>query len=214
MLSAGIVHITVGSKKTSFDVHRELLRAKSVYFSCLFLSEQLKKQADDKLHFSEYESEVFADFLSWLYSGKFIENEGNNASKSPSPTRPERVLHLLRLWTLATNFHTWSLQSLVEYCLAEAFRENKDALVDSKAVEYVYLNVPAIYKLRNLVVENWVERGNQLAFINCNKDLAREFLEDLIKAYMAKKETGLSIVRNIFPFSLSFFPPLSTLLLD
>ncbi|KAL3452084.1 hypothetical protein BJX65DRAFT_205283 [Aspergillus insuetus] len=110
-LAGGILNLTVGPSETPFDVHLELLCDCSPYFNSR-LSERFDDTFIKELHFPEEDPEAFADFIRWAYTGTLdisLHKGNNNYSaigngNTSSGAKPDLILHLFRVWTLADKF--------------------------------------------------------------------------------------------------------------
>jgi hypothetical protein len=68
------VEIFVGKEKETVNVHKDLLTLHSMYFTDLF--NEKDSDADRKIEISAKPS-LFADFISWVYTGEFLKVENN-----------------------------------------------------------------------------------------------------------------------------------------
>jgi hypothetical protein len=111
ILYCEMVQLLVGKEKETVIVHKDLLALHSIYFTTLF--REKGPDADKKIAVN-VKSSLFAEFVSWIYTGEFLEVE-NNALASGAAVDD--------LWALGRDFKAPAFQNFCmddcrKYCKA------------------------------------------------------------------------------------------------
>ena len=184
-LSAGIAHINVGVNETPFDVHLELLCDYSPYFDSLYKDRSVKPVPESPVCFPDDDPDVFSELLGWMYRGTI---SSDLATRTKIPI-------LLRLWVLAEKFGISGLQNDAIQLCKLAMDKSPGGIFGCDTIRYVYTRTLPESPLRLLVVDNWVQSGTKSRLSARQKELPRQFLEDLCCALIEGKDSKLDVER-------------------
>lgn len=114
-LKSGIFTISVGESKTKFQIHKDLLRAKSTYFEKLLAAEaQWAECKTNELHWDDAFEDISVDavelWADWLYE---------------KPIRNESVRLLLQCYKLADKYMMPKLKNDIVDSVRKSYRETK-----------------------------------------------------------------------------------------
>ncbi|KAF4626063.1 hypothetical protein G7Y89_g12100 [Cudoniella acicularis] len=141
------VEVFAGTEqKQTFVVHKDLLTLHSTYFSNLFSDKGL--DMDKKISITVKPS-LFADFVSWIYMGKFLKVE-NNALEGGTAVN--------KLWELGRFFRAPAFQN---FCMDDCRNYRKASETDPEqpwqfieGIELMYSLTPPGSLLRSLAVQS------------------------------------------------------------
>lgn len=132
-----MVDVFVGQDKQVFSIHKDLLALHSTYFSTLFDADE----DDSKIELSQFKFKAvtFADFHAWLYSGEFLDADGEMADAEGL----EMVGGGESQWLLSQFLEAPAFENL---CVDRHFREACEAepkhWMYASNIELVYLMTP------------------------------------------------------------------------
>jgi hypothetical protein len=175
-LSGGIASLNVGTPETPFDVHLELLCDSSPYFNRLF-NDRFARVPPATVRLPDYDPGTFTEFLNWVYRGTIFQNQ----------LHPP-LIELFRLWVLADKFEVPELQNLVVTHCKKKLDYQKNGVVATNTINYVYNNTVPGSPLRQMTVDTFAQRATKAKFSKYREEVPRAFLEDLCVFWLEKRD--------------------------
>jgi len=182
------VNLNVGTPETPFDVHVERLCDCSPYFERMF-QDRFDRVRVESVSLPDDDSDIFTEFLSWVYTGKIFQNE-------MQPT----LGNLFQLWILAEKFEVPELQNLAVALCNQRLDSKSNGVIGTSTINYVYSNTLSGSLLRQMSVEIFVQRGKEgmkARFSKHKTELPRAFLEDLCEFWFEQKEFSYAGIKAI-----------------
>lgn len=142
-----IVSVTVGSAKTPFRVHRDLLCDESPFFKAAFAKE-FKEASEGILDLPEDDVDTFDRFIQWMYSGEY----GLSGGFETHAEADERYNQLARLYILADKLQVPRLKNDVVNKFFEV-KVKARCVPRCSTVSYIFKNSLNSSLLRKLMVD-------------------------------------------------------------
>lgn len=148
-LSGGIASLNVGTPGTPFDVHLELLCDSSPHFNSLF-NDRFATVPPATVRLPDDDPDTFTEFLNWVYYGTIFQNQ----------LHPPWI-ELFRLWVLADKFEVPELQNLVVTRCKKKLDYQKNGVLATNTINYVYNNTVPGSPLRQMTVDTFAQRATK-----------------------------------------------------
>lgn len=168
--------IYVGPERKQFTVHEDLLCDRLAFFKAAFTG-RFKEGRDKCMDMPEDDPAAFAALVSWVYSGS-LECGCDSESQDSIINESEDELLWCSLWVLADKINCDSLANAAIHTLRNClyYREHREQKICAKTIEFVYSNTMENSALRNVIVEEFVERYFTLS---STPELKAKLLEEM-----------------------------------
>lgn len=160
-LGTEVVIIRVGSKRTEFCVHADLLRANSAFFKAA-LSPGWKESKEGVVYLPEDNPTAFEVYVTWLYARKIATM---HASYDEFDDLAEAIV-------LGEKLQDVQFKNALTDCLI-ACTENGDSYPPPTIVQKIYECTPRTAPVRRLLVDMWVWYAEDYWLTNNEVELDR-----------------------------------------
>ncbi|KAF2835938.1 hypothetical protein M501DRAFT_903862, partial [Patellaria atrata CBS 101060] len=183
------VTITVGSAKTPFLLHKELLTLHSRFFAAA-LDGAFAEGVSQTVNLPDERVEIFEYFAAWLYHGFLIREAFLQPSPSPSSSRKPTFFLLLPLHTLADRLSVEKLRNETLDVIA-ALAEETNAVPTPADTWTLYETTPASSRLRKLVLDLFAYKKTDHLLASHPDEWNPLFLRDLTVKLKRRERAGL-----------------------
>ncbi|KAI9699791.1 MAG: vesicle coat component [Candelina mexicana] len=184
LFTNNMLHVYVGPNRKHWNLHRDLLCARSKYFKAA-LGGDFKEAQDKAISYPDEDPAVFGLFISWLYCGTL-----------QVPMDKCTLTHYFKLYVLADKFSIEALKNLTIDAIREHYRLS-GCYAGASRIEYIYSNTASRDPMRKFLVDSlasWYATEQESpddeddALLKAGGDIASDMWKALIRQFSYPKD--------------------------